>query len=219
MPFPRKIKIDQDNSKGYTDLEFHELISLTGIEGYANFDTHVRFIEAYFYETDYDEVHIDIECKFFRLYRTVHLKALVIRNESFQVKESMCRTGIGTSVLLSQINHARQMGFKVIELTAQKAYINGQTSHVGHIVWAKLGFTMTEKSREDFSKLLIGTKYASSVTNIFDLITKDIEAENFWATNGKTWRGRYDLTANSENELIFYYYRSRKCRCMKERVN
>lgn len=211
MTFPRKTNIDTANCESIINCTLRDLIGLTGIYGYSTVDPKEMEVEAHFYETDPDEIHVWVNYDGIRLNRIVNFAQKLIKNESF-LNVKATQVGIGTNVFLSQIQHARDRGFKTIEVTAQKANINGSIPYVGHIVWAKLGFSMSEDSKAQFDQILKNTPYDGIVSNVFDLISTSKAGETFWTVSGDTWHGSYDLATCSDNDLMTYFYKSKRCR-------
>lgn len=115
----------------------------------------------------------------------------------FQIRET--RNSTGRLIFQQHIDNAIQNGFTLLECRASDG--EGERDLNGYITWAKFGFTMKEKSHNQFIKLMKGMNRDERCLQT--LIKKD---ERVWVENKFSWNAEFKLDKSQINYRIFNIY-------------
>ncbi len=193
--------ITQENCLELTGFELSELFQVSGILGvHTPADLLIKKIVKYL--------------RIVRLENTIVIEASTITMKSFLMdifpieKKIFFRllesTGIeplvGLRILLSQVEVAKEIGFKRIMIQAAK-YSDERSSMIGYAVWAKFGFEMDSGSKAFFLQRM--HENGRSDSDLYDLVQTE-EGYEFWKKIGFEWIGTLDL---DEEALSFQRFK------------
>jgi hypothetical protein len=126
---------------------------------------------------------------------------LVCHNSEFHVHSQ--GNGVGAQVFGRQIDHLKQQGFSRIEATC--AGQPGNPKWNGYITWAKFGYdgpipsNVVDKLPAQFQ----------GIKNVQGLMATE-EGAQWWAENGSTFKGTFDLADGSLNMNRWHAYLAKK---------
>ncbi len=185
-----------------TDGKINTLLQLTKVCG--GILDNSTLISTRFFETD-NNLQFSVDTDKYTLNRSFDLEnKSIIVNEHFANKST--ENLIGTSILNNQTRFASEAGFKSLVCDAIRSPYNN-----GYYTWLMLGYIPVESQLFDerFSELIKNTKFSES-DSYLDLLSSK-EGRQFWADNGFTFKGVFDLEKDSISRMIFdKYISSRK---------
>lgn len=173
-----------------------EVIFLCGVFPVAD----IKRIKVGITSTSEDIVHIRLTTNLFELSRTIDLESLYIVNHFMLVYEP-CK-GLGTQLLLHQINAARLRGILKLKTTAFAPY-NNDDNWSGYYCWGRLGYRMTDPG-EQYEFNVWAKKFNRDEPSLNELLLTE-DGRMLWRREGFTWIGEFDLTIHSPD--IYYFKR------------
>lgn len=203
------MEIDKHNVENLTGITFDALCELTGMF-HSSFLSKMISKKWFFLKGVYPEFSIKavvpnilrIDMEFNLFHRTILVSNL-------QFAPDLQRKKLARNAFQKQLELATKIGFKEIQCWAfkgtevkyKKRWFNG------YLIWPKFGFTMRGKDRKDFSTLMNTSGRKEKCVQKLICTTEGFE---FWETNGKTWKGYFDLKEKSINRCIWKRYLERK---------
>lgn len=133
---------------------------------------------------------------------TFHLDSDCIYVDHFVLPDSAPQ-GIAIRAFIRFTRLAKHARFKKIECVASKS--EDGKPHLGFIVWAKFGFTMTTESHNKFLEKVKKDERFITVSNIQELLNTE-GGEGFWQIEGFDWDAIFDLSSTSLNWQIWTAY-------------
>lgn len=148
-------------------------------------------------------ISVGLNTSEFACTREIDLKEKVIRNTYACVKET--GTGIGTNLLINQVEAAINFGYYTIKVTAMGGKYCPDMN--GHYTWGRLGFTMLPGDVTSFKALMFD--FGRTERTLNELLSSD-DGKDFWCKEGFTWLGEFDLSGHSENRMLLDKYLKEK---------
>ena len=136
-----------------------------------------------------------------------------ISNVSMNVRRDLQGQGIGSTMLAKQAATAREQGISYIETEAiaeeaddQRRESSNRLNTSGYVVWAKLGYNaqLTPHQKEK-----IASDGICCPESIQDLMS-EYGGEDAWRKHGYTFKGRFDLSAESLSSRVLDKYMQKK---------
>ncbi len=126
--------------------------------------------------------------------------------------------GRGTAALLKHIELATDEQFDHINCFAYGGVVETEVRQEkqqkisnqfhGHVTWAKLGFTMIDKSHQKFIEKI--RRDGRNENSLHELLLSSADGYNYWYSKGNEWYGEFDLSENSRNRNLLENYISGK---------
>jgi HK97 family phage portal protein len=185
------------------ELKPHEIANLSGAQ-----DGHVSL------EVNNDILTIKAKSGKYEMVRSVYKRGneIVLKAESFHVKEEYQGKGIGSDVFSRMVDQATKLGIPRIETYAAKWDAGGD---IGYFVWPKFGYDC-ELSEDTKKQLQRGFKYTKEVSSqmkdansISDLM-KSPGGSEWWKKNGEGMRMSFDLKEGSLSRQVWEAYQKKK---------
>lgn len=197
--------LDASNCLKYTEMEFEDIISLTGIFGIhpdleGNTDKLTEkglgSISLYYGIISGANVKFEFESDRLKKYKIlVNFKEKTIFNDLIRTQKNV--TGVSLPAIESQTAAAKRLKFPTIELHAYGQ--PGDKSFIGHKVWAKYGFKMGETDFEKFQNKT--SKFKTPPKDLNELLTTTA-GQNFWDSNGFPWLGIFEVNEEDCTSLL-----------------
>lgn len=132
--------------------------------------------------------------------RIIDMKSKEIYNSYMRVFKK--GEGIGTNLLLNQVQNARKLGFKKMKVQAAGGH-GWDDTWDGYYFWAKMGYQMDANSQKNFDRWI---KQEGRKESTINEMVSTKEGLAFWKKNGWEWNGFFDLNDNSESMKILGRY-------------
>lgn len=131
-----------------------------------------------------------------------------VYNAYFEVNSSKQSKGVGAEIFFAQVEASARAKFDSISVTAARS-----AGMNGYYTWARFGYDAPISELSSELRNSVRQKFPDA-ERVSDLM-KSKQGRDWWKQNGSTWKGKFDLSKNSEGRKRLRNYMAAKRRAYR----